>query len=57
MNDKDLVSPYLQRPLRSLEEVLRERLVRLARQRGSLPVPEADNSNDPDDALPPAKSA
>jgi hypothetical protein len=57
MSDKDLVSPYLQRPLRSLEEVLRQRLIKLARQRGHLPLPEADNSNDPSDALPPAKSA
>lgn len=57
MSDKDLVSPYLQRPLRSLDEVLRQRLTKPARQRRRVPVPEADNSNDPTDALPPAKSA
>jgi hypothetical protein len=57
MSDQDLVSPYLKRPLRSLEEVLHQRLVKLARQRGHVPVPEADNSNDPSDAQPPAKSA
>ncbi len=57
MSNKDLVSPYLRRPLRSLEEVLRQRLARLARQRGHVQVPEADNSNHPTDVLPPAKSA
>jgi hypothetical protein len=57
MSDKDLVSPYLQRPLRSLEEVLRQRLIKLARQRGHVPVPEADNNNDRGAALPPAQSA
>ena len=59
MQDKKLISPYLRRPLRSLEEVLRQRLIRLARRkgRGLGKAPEADNNNEPPDALPPAKSA
>ena len=57
MQDKDLVSPYLRRPLRSLEEVLRQRLIKLARRKSLAPPPAPDNSNDPPSALPPAKSA
>lgn len=56
MQDKDLVSPYLQRPLRSLEEVLRQRLITLARRKGLGEAPRADNNNEPP-AVPPAKSA
>ncbi|GAB4230827.1 MAG: hypothetical protein Tsb0032_37140 [Kiloniellaceae bacterium] len=57
MQEKELVSPYLRRPLRSLEEVLRQRLVRLALSRGLQQAPKADNNNHPSDVLPPAKSA
>ncbi|MEO3429157.1 hypothetical protein AAFN88_09890 [Pelagibius sp. CAU 1746] len=57
MGDEDIVSPYLRRPLRSLEEVLRLRLVRLARQRGQVQLPEADNGNAPAETPPAAKSA
>jgi len=57
MEDKELVSPYLRRPLRSLEEVLRQRLIKLARRKSLTPPPEPDNNNQPPSALPPAKSA
>jgi|GEM_PF-4963455 len=57
MQEKELVSPYLRRPLRSLEEVLRQRLIRLALSRGLQQAPKADNNNHPSDVLPPAKSA
>jgi hypothetical protein len=54
----DVVSPYLKRPLRSFEEVLRQRQRRrlgaLLALRGR---PAADNSNRPQADLPPLKSA
>ena len=54
MRKENLVSPYLQRPLRSLEEVLRERAGgRPAPQRDG-EAPAADNCNL---ARPPARSA
>jgi len=48
------VSPYLKRPLRSLEEVLRERAGRVAAARRVEQAPAADNCNR---ARPPARSA
>jgi hypothetical protein len=55
MRDKDPVSPYLQRPLRSLEEVLRQR--RPAPLRKPAAPPAAGNCNRPAPVVPPAKSA
>jgi hypothetical protein len=49
MRREDDISPYLKRPLRSLDEVLRQRGVR----RGAIEPPPAANSDQP----PPAKSA
>lgn len=54
MRQQDPVSPYLKRPLRSLEEVLRERAGRLPASRRVERAPAADNSNGP---RPPARSA
>ena len=53
MRHEDEVSPYLKRPLRSLDEVLRQR------GRRSLPAKarSAANSDQPPPAVPPAKSA
>ncbi|MGF1628413.1 MAG: hypothetical protein ACFCUT_02980 [Kiloniellaceae bacterium] len=55
MRDKDPVSPYLQRRLRSLEEVLRQRSSAALRQ-PEVPLA-ADNSNRPIVPRRPAKSA
>jgi hypothetical protein len=54
MRKDDQVSPYLKRPLRSLQEVLRERAGRASAPRRVEQAPVADNSNA---SLPPAKSA
>jgi len=57
MSDKEIVSPYLKKPRRSLEEVLRQRRDRLVPcQEPKLP-PEADNANLPPESFPPVKSA
>jgi len=54
MRKQNPVSPYLKRPLRSLEEVLRERSGRRPAPQRVDEAPAADNSNG---SLPPAKSA
>jgi len=57
MAPKNDISPYLQRPLRSLEEVLRQRRQRFLALLAAERTPPADNSNRPPEAVPPAKSA
>jgi len=57
MSDKEIVSPYLKKPRRSLEEALRQRQDRLNRRQGGRPLPEADNVNLPPDLFPPVRSA
>jgi hypothetical protein len=47
MKNDDLVSPYLMRPLRSLQEALRQRRARLAYRQPGEDAPAADNSNRP----------
>jgi len=51
------VSPYLKRPLRSLEDVLRQRSERLRGPQRPAAAPAAGNSNLPPQNFPPAKSA
>lgn len=57
MQEESFVSPYLRRPLRSLEEVLRQRHGCLARRLWGARVPSADNSNAPPPHLSDSKSA
>jgi len=54
MRKQDPVSPYLKRPLRSLEEVLRERSGRRPAPQRVDEAPAADNCNR---RRPPARSA
>jgi hypothetical protein len=45
MSQEAPVSPYLKRPLRSVEQVLRERSRRRRRRIAAASAPEANNSN------------
>lgn len=54
MPRKEPISPYLERPLRSLEDVLRARAGRVPQRHRSSQTPDAENCNA---SPPPAKSA